>query len=95
VTFLARTLFIVALIFGGGVSENLSLSHSGGHVMPLRSRTAPPARRVSIGEVWAGKSQSSKLKEIGRGKGIVFSPISANPAIVTFIGTWVCLLSRS
>jgi hypothetical protein len=79
VTLLARTLLIVALIFGAGVAENLSFSHSGGHVMPLRSRTAPPARRVSIGEVWAGKSQSSKLKEIGRGKGIVFSPDLSEP----------------
>jgi hypothetical protein len=78
VTFLVRTLFIVALILGGGVAENFSFSHSGAYLM-TRSRTAPPARQVSIGDVWAGKSQSTKLKDIGRGKGIVFSPDLSEP----------------
>ena len=91
-TLLARSLIIVALILGGGVAENLSFSHSGTKGLRPLVRTAPDAYRVSIQEVWAGKanslsganrpgidSHSGRLSEIGRGKGIVFSPDLSEP----------------
>jgi hypothetical protein len=92
VPLLARTLLIVALILGGGVAQNLSFSHSSTEGLRPRIRTAPAAHRVSIQEVWTGNSigvsdsnrlgtasHSASFGEIGRGKGIVFSPDLSEP----------------
>ena len=91
-TLLARTLVIAALILAGGVTSNLSFSHSSPDGSRLRIRSAPAPYRVSIQEVWAGsssslsgtdrlrtESHSGRLSEIGRGKGIVFSPDLSEP----------------
>lgn len=90
--FLVRTLIIVALILGGGVAKNLLFSHSGADRLRERVRSVPAARRVTIHEVWAGNannlsganhfetgSPSRRLREIGRRKGIVFSPDLSEP----------------
>ena len=84
-TLLGRTLFVVAFILGGGVTENLSSSHSGVQRAAL-SRTVPAAHSVSIHEVWFANSSpshgsqgSSGLSRIGHGKGIVFSPDLSEP----------------
>jgi len=92
VPLLARTLVVVALILGGGVAENRSFSHSNKDGLGLRVRSAPAAHSVSIQEVWAGNSNtlsganhpgtdshSGRLSELGRGKGIVFSPDLSEP----------------
>lgn len=87
---LARILLILVLVVGGGMAENLSLSHSSADRLRGGVRTAPAARRVSIEEVWVASSAtwpeglgkslpSGALYEIGRGKGIVFSPDLSEP----------------
>jgi len=92
VAFLARTLIIGALILGGSVADNLSFSHSGPDRLKARVRSVPAARRVTIQEVWTANannlsganhletgSPSRRLNEIGRRKGIVFSPDLSEP----------------
>lgn len=43
------------------------------------ARANRPARSLSISNVWAANPRVSKLDEIGRGKGIIFSPDLSEP----------------
>lgn len=91
-TLLARILLILVLVLGSGVAENLSLSRAGADRLKGLVRSVPGARRVAIPEVWLANPgsqsgpeglragpHSSSLSEIGRGKGIVFSPDLSEP----------------
>jgi hypothetical protein len=76
VTVTLRLFAILTLILCGSF-EPLRSAGPGGSRGPRRA-AAPPARLVSHGEVWLG-SKSHSINEIGRGKGIVFSPDLSEP----------------
>lgn len=80
---LVRSVFVVVIILGTATAGSLSYSHSSPEGLGLRTSGAPMAHRVTIQEVWrsdSGKeSFAQRLGEIGRGKGIVFSPDLSEP----------------
>jgi hypothetical protein len=76
VTIPLRLLAIVTLILCGSFQPLRSAGPSEFRV--LRRPVAPAARLVSHGEIWI-TAKSTSLNEIGRGKGIVFSPDLSEP----------------
>jgi len=77
VTLMARILAIFVLILCG----SLELGHLSGAGRPgsVRVPVAQPARMLSLGQVWKANPANQVLGDIGRGKGIVFSPDLSEP----------------
>ena len=75
-TVLVRALAFLILV--GGVDfqswRSIGADHPGG----LRLRVTSP-RKLAIREVWAASPTTRSMKDIGRGKGIVFSPDLSEP----------------
>jgi hypothetical protein len=74
---MARILAIFALILCG--SLNVGYLSGAGRPGSVRVPAAQPARMLSIGQVWKANPGAQVLGDIGRGKGIVFSPDLSEP----------------
>jgi len=79
VILLVRILAVVFLILVGGV--DFQSWHSVGADRPVghRLRMPLPAQTLVIREVWPATPRTESLRDIGRGKGIVFSPDLSEP----------------
>jgi hypothetical protein len=77
VTLMARILAIFALILCG--SLNIGYLSGAGRPGRVRVPAAQPARMLSLGQVWKANPGTRILSDIGRGKGIVFSPDLSEP----------------
>jgi hypothetical protein len=78
VTLLVRALALLLLILVGGVDFQSWRSNGAARVFGPRMRVMSP-RMLTIHEVWATRSRTASLENIGRGKGIVFSPDLSEP----------------
>ena len=80
-TRIAATLTLLLVFLSGTLNGNVqSWFSSGGSAVASRFLwSIPPARSLSITEVWARGDHSNGLSHIGRGKGIIFSPDLSEP----------------
>jgi hypothetical protein len=83
VTLLARTLLVLLLILVWGV-EVPSHSAGAGRSNSARLHVPSPSRSLSIKEAWLANPGNKSLQNIGRGKGIVFSPDLSEPGNRSF-----------
>lgn len=74
-TLLTRTLAVLLLLFLGGA--DFQSSHLTGAAVALKH--VAPARALAPKDLWAASSRAPALAEVGRGKGIVFSPDLSEP----------------
>ena len=78
---LARTLAVLLFVLFGCLGGDIPSNHLAGADRPLRGsfRGASPARMKSIAEAWSANASAERLSDLGRGKGIVFSPDLSEP----------------
>ena len=74
---LALLLFVLVVCLGADIPSNHLAGADGSVRAPVRGTS--PARMKSIAEVWSANARTETLSDLGRGKGIVFSPDLSEP----------------
>jgi hypothetical protein len=80
---IAATLTLLVVFLAGTLNGNVKSWFSATRATVANSRSSPwaskPARSLAISDVWVRNPRADALRDIGRGKGIVFSPDLSEP----------------